>query len=93
VVIGRHTCPKPHPDVRLKRLGRTGILLNVRTGDFFELDEPALAIWQRLDGKTEPARVARQLAAACGVPIATVERDVKQFITTLRRRDLLDGPD
>ena len=90
-MIARGSCPKPHPDVRLKRLGKTGILLNVRTGDFFELDEPALSIWQRLDGKTGPATLARQLAAAFGAPVTVVERDVKQFIGTLRKRDLLDG--
>ena len=90
-MIARRTCPQPHPDVRLKRLGKTGILLNIRTGDFFELDEPALSIWQRLDGKTEPAAVARQIAEAFNAPVAVVERDVKGFITTLRRRDLLDG--
>ena len=86
------TCPKSHPDIRLKRLGATGILLNVRSGDFFELDAAALSIWQRLDGKTEPAALARKLAASCGAPVAVVERDVRQFIGTLRKRGLLDGP-
>ena len=85
------TCPKSHPDIRLKRLGRTGILLNVRSGDFFELDEAALSIWQRLDGKTEPATLARRLAASFGAPVAVVERDVLQFIGTLRKRGLLAG--
>ncbi len=85
------TCPKPHPDIRLKRLGATGILLNVRSGDFFELDERALSVWQRLDGKTEPATLARHLAATFGAPAAVVERDVRQFIGTLRKRGLLDG--
>jgi hypothetical protein len=87
----RAACPQPNPDVRLKRLGRTGILLNVRSGDFFELDAPALSIWQRLDGKTDAVGIARQLAAAFHAPVAEVERDVRQFITTLHRRDLLDG--
>jgi hypothetical protein len=85
------TCPRPHPDVRLKRLGATGILLNVRSGDFFELDASALSIWQRLDGKTEPETVARRLAASFKAPVAVVERDVRQFIGTLRKRGLLDG--
>ncbi len=82
--------PKRQGDIRLKRLGRTGILLNVRTGDFFELDATALAIWQQLDGKTDVATVARRLARRFDARIGDVEPDVRRFVSMLRRRGLID---
>lgn len=89
----RRFYPKRQADIRLKQLGRSGILLNVRTGDFFELDATALAVWQRLDGKTEVRDVARQLARKFNARSAGVERDVRQFVSILRRRGLIDVAD
>lgn len=82
---------KRNADIRLKQLGTIGVLLNLRTGDFFELDATALAVWQRLDGKTDAHTVARQLARRFNAPVSVVERDVRQFITLLRRRGLVDA--
>ena len=83
--------PTKRPEVRLKRLGDTGILLNLRTGDFFELDANALAVWTRLNGKTPAAAIAADLARRFGAPAKAIERDVRQFLSVLRRRRLIDG--
>lgn len=87
---GAESKPRRQGDIRLKRLGRTGILLNVRTGDFFELDATALAIWQQLDGRTDVGTVARRLARKFGTRIGVVEPDVRRFVSMLHRRGLID---
>jgi hypothetical protein len=72
-------------------MGRAGILLDLRTGDYFELDEIALAIWKMLDGKTSLAQVASRLARTYAAPRPEmVERDVVRFVSELRRRKLVD---
>lgn len=83
--------PSKRPDVKWERVGRTGILLNLETGDYFELDEIALAIWKMLDGKTSLAQVAGRLARTYAAPRPeVVEQDVISFVSELRRRKLIE---
>jgi hypothetical protein len=77
------------PDVRLKRLGSTGILLNLRTGDFFELDARAVAVWRRIDGKSTVSEMAAMLARQFKAPVSVVRKDVEEFVKLLARRRLV----
>lgn len=83
--------PRKKPDVKWKQIGRGGILLNLKTGDYFELEETALAIWKMLNGKTSLAEVAIKLAKTYSAARGTVERDVVSFVSELRKRKLLDA--
>jgi coenzyme PQQ biosynthesis protein PqqD len=78
------------PDVKWKQIGRGGILLNLKTGDYFELDETALAIWKLLDGKTSLTTLASKLAKTYSAERGAVERDVVSFVSELRKRKLID---
>lgn len=84
------TQPGKMPDIKWKRIGKAGILLNLRTGDYFELDEIALAIWKMLDGRTTLAEVVRKLAQTYDTPQKTIEKDVVGFVAELRKRKLID---
>jgi coenzyme PQQ biosynthesis protein PqqD len=84
------TQPRKMADIKWKKIGKAGILLNLRTGDYFELDETALAIWNMLDGKTPLAQVASKLAKTYAAPRQTVEKDVIRFVSELRKRKLID---
>lgn len=83
--------PKKRSDIKWKRIGRAGILLDLKTGDYFELDETALAIWNMLDGKTSVAGVVSKLVKTYSAPRETVEKDVTRFISDLRKRKLIDA--
>ena len=85
------TRPKKRPDIKWKRIGKAGILLDLRTGNYFELDEIALAIWRMLDGKLSLAEVVDKLARAYESPRKTVERDVVAFVSELRKRKLIEA--
>ena len=76
-------------DVKWKQTGRTGILLDLKTGDYFEVDEIALAIWKMLDGKTSTATIASKLAKNYAAPLKTVEKDVGSFVAELKKRKLI----
>jgi coenzyme PQQ biosynthesis protein PqqD len=82
--------PVKRSDIKWKQMGKVGILLDLKTGDYFEMDEIALAIWKKLDGKTSLAKVASKLAKSYSAPQHTVEKDVVRFVTELRKRRLVD---
>lgn len=84
------TRPRKRPDIKWKRIGKAGILLDLKTGNYFELDEIALAIWGLLDGKISLAEVVGKLARAYACSRKTVERDVIGFISELRKRKLIE---
>lgn len=81
---------RKRPGIKWKRIGKAGILLDLRTGNYFELDETALAIWTMLDGKSSLSRVVDRLARAYACPRQTVERDVVSFASELRKRKLIE---
>ncbi|MBA3766787.1 MAG: pyrroloquinoline quinone biosynthesis peptide chaperone PqqD [Acidobacteria bacterium] len=76
--------------MKWKRTGKSGILLDLKTGDYFELNEIALAIWRMLDGKSSLAKVAGKLAQSYAAPEKIVEKDVIHFVSELRKRKLVD---
>jgi hypothetical protein len=82
--------PKKNPSVKWKRTGATGILLNLVTGEYFEVDETALAIWNLIDGKTTAGGMAAKLARTYAAPPERVEKDVVRFLSELGKRNLVD---
>ncbi len=82
--------PRKRSNVKWKQLGKTGILLDLKTGDYFEVDEIALAIWKMLDGKTSADQVVISLAKRYAAPPKTIEKDVMQFIAELTKRKLVE---
>lgn len=82
--------PTKRPDVKWKRIGKSGILLDLTTGNYFELDEIALTIWGMLDGKRSVAKVVDSLAQKYSCPRKTVEKDVMGFLAELRKRKLIE---
>ncbi len=84
------TQPKKMPEIKWKQIGKAGILLDLRTGDYFELDQIALDIWKTLDGRTPLTEVARKLAKTYATSQKTIEKDIIRFVSELRKRKLID---
>ena len=82
--------PRKRSDVKWKQLGKTGILLDLRTGDYFEVDEIALAIWRMLDGKSSVDQLVDKLTKRYAASPKTIEKDVTQFIAELKKRKLIE---
>jgi Coenzyme PQQ synthesis protein D (PqqD) len=83
--------PRRRPDVKWKKVGRSGILLDLNSGDFFEVDEVGLSIWRLLDGKSSVEAVSGKLARSYSAPPATIEKDVRRFVSELRKRRLIEA--
>ena len=81
--------PARHSYVKWKTTGATGVLLNLMSGEYYELDGPAIAIWKAIDGRTPVAGIVKKLATTYGAPPTAVARDVTAFLATLRKRKLI----
>lgn len=81
--------PARHPHVKWKKTGTTGILLNLITGDFYELDPSAIAIWKAIDGRSTVTAMAKKLATAYSASPAVVQKDVTRFVAELHKRKLI----
>ena len=82
--------PRKRADVKWKQIGKDGILLDLKSGDYFEVDEIALAIWKMLNGKSSLEKIASKLAKKYGAPEKTIQKDLAEFISELKKKKLLD---
>lgn len=71
-----------------KILEDVGLVLDLDTGDYYELDEVGLVIWQALDGDRTLAECARAIASSYTVAEDVAERDVQEFVEELLDRRL-----
>jgi hypothetical protein len=78
------------PAVKSKRTGNTGILLNLVTGNYFEVDEIGFLIWKMIDGKTGTDHLVSRLVAIYDAPPSEIEKDTSRFIAELRKRKLIE---
>jgi hypothetical protein len=76
-------------DVPWKRLEDSVMILDLASGDFFELDELGSRIWRDLDGARTLAEQARVIADEYGVALETACSDVIEFVTELDAKGLV----
>ena len=70
-------------DVPWKQLDETVVILDLASGDFFELDEVAGHIWKALDGAATLAEIGQALATEYGIANDTALSDVMAFVGDL----------
>jgi hypothetical protein len=71
-----------------------GIVLDLRRGTMFRLNPLGSQILDLLDRGEPLPRIAVQISEQCGVPLAVVQTDVKEFLYALELHGVLDprGP-
>jgi hypothetical protein len=65
------------------------VLMDMATGECFELNGTGSKIWLLLTKGESLSRTVGALAAAHGLAVATVESDVRSLVTELTRRGLV----
>ena len=65
------------------------VLLRLRDGGYYALDEVGARIWELCDGQRAVAEVVAALCAEFEAPAATIRADALEFIGDLRRERLL----
>jgi hypothetical protein len=84
---------KPAPNVRANVTTDGVILLDIDSGSIFSANAIGARIWERLlDGQSELA-IVDALAEEFQTPRTVIERDVHEFVDSLRTRALIaDAP-
>lgn len=76
-------------DVVHREIADGAVLLDLRDGSYFELNEMGSTIWQLIEDVEEPDIVAAVRDRYADVP-PTVSQLVHAFITALRERELVE---
>jgi coenzyme PQQ biosynthesis protein PqqD len=84
--------PRHVPHVIGQLVEESFVLLNVRSGEYFTLDEVGTRIWELCDGTRSVGDIADLLASEYDAPAETIYEDVRELVADLRREAMLDLP-
>ena len=77
--------PSRSADVTLQYVGQEAILYDRRHGRAHVINSTAARIWELCDGQATLDDIAGRVAAAYGLPLAAVQDDVANMITTFAK--------
>lgn len=77
-------------DVVFRELGEEMVLLNLRTGIYFGLNETGTRMWTLLMELKEPARVLHALEEEYAVSRTQLENDLRSLLDVLREKGLIE---
>lgn len=78
-----------NPNVVTQAMNDGAILMDMASGDCFELNRIGAEIWARLGRGESPTDVVAGVAASYGLPPAAVEPDVRHLVEELTNSGLL----
>jgi hypothetical protein len=78
------------PGIPWKRLEAEAVILDLESGDYFELDELGCRIWEALDGELTLAAHAQSIAREYEADPELVRSDVMAFVDELFSRGLVE---
>lgn len=78
------------PDVVYRELGGEMVLLNLRTGVYFGLNQTGAEMWTLLLKLQEPAHVVAALEQEYAVGRSHLENDLGALLSTLREKRLVE---
>jgi len=81
---------RPRADVVARRLGKTGVLVDVRTSRVFELNNTAARVWELLGASLTPNEIVGRLVREFAVDEAAVGRELSRLLGQLDHEGLLE---
>jgi hypothetical protein len=88
-IEGRQIAVKPAIHVRANVTADGLVLLDIESGSIFSANRVGARIWELLEAGQAEAAIAQRIAEEFDTPHRTVERDVQEFITALKARQLV----
>ncbi len=83
--------PRRLKHVIWKTIQEKGILLNLESGSYFEVNPVGLAIWKKCDGKAPLEKIVGEIAGQFGFTPEQIQRDLAPFVAELKRNKLLES--
>jgi hypothetical protein len=85
-----------NPDVVFRQIEGGGVLLNIKSGAYHEINSTAREIWEALETPSTESEVLQQLVERFG-DVPELDSDISEFIGMLTERNLVfadtDTPD
>lgn len=82
--------PSRRADVATHRLDNEALLYGQRNGSAHHLNQTALAVWERCDGRNTVVQIAQAQARHYGIKFDEALDDVEQLITMFAETELVD---
>jgi hypothetical protein len=76
-------------DVVIRDIAEGLMLVNVRTGDAWKLNQVGASVCRRLDGSTETATIVAELEQTYGVGADRLLRDIDALLGDLQKQGLI----
>lgn len=73
-----------------RQLAGGGVLLDLETGAYFQLNGVGTLVWELLDGTRDVATVAAEVARSVEGAPSSLEDEVLAFCAALAERDLVE---
>jgi coenzyme PQQ synthesis protein D (PqqD) len=78
-----------NPNVVVQQTNDGAILMDMASGDCFELNRLGAEVWARLGKGESPTELVANVASSYGVAAATVQSDVQALLQVLTQNGLL----
>lgn len=72
-----------------KRIGKEVLILNLRDGNYFVINEVGFFIWNLLDGRKSVEKIASRISSQFDVSKTTASKDVITFVKQLDKIKLI----
>jgi PqqD family protein of HPr-rel-A system len=82
--------PPRRADVIEEELDGELVLFDPQSGNTYRLNQTAVAVWRRCDGRATTGEIAEQLSRAYDVEFEAALDDVEQLVTLFGQSRLLD---
>ncbi len=89
-VTSPDTPRRPRADVVARRMGRTGVLVDLRTSRIFELNNTAARVWELLAAAKSSSEIVGNLAREFSVDESALGRELSRLMGQLDREGLLE---
>lgn len=82
-------CPRRADIIPWREVDDQGLILDIHSGDYFEINETALLIWKSLDGKHSLGRITSMICQTYAVTQKQAASDLKQLLSILAEAKLI----
>lgn len=88
-MINKDSKFKKEDDIIIKKIDNESVILNLKSGDYFTLNETGSIIINLLDGKRDLLSIATRLSSDYGEDIKKTLEDLLIFIKVLHKSKLI----
>jgi Coenzyme PQQ synthesis protein D (PqqD) len=89
VLLQPTTKPEAATDVIQQSTANATVLLHLKSGKYYALDDIGIDIWNLCDGNKTLAEIISQIATDYDAPVDTIEKDVSDLLEDLAREQLI----